>query len=345
VIKGVAEMTKLVYFPPMLNTRKIAILVYPGCQLLDATGPATVFMTANSSVGRNAYAVELFSANGGLVRTDSGIEVASNPLPQHPSRRLDTLIVAGGDEAALQTAFKAGRLVPWINRHHHRFRRVGSVCTGSFLLAAASVLDGRRAATHWAACSALQRLYPSISVDAEALFAVDGNIWTSAGVTTGLDMALEMVEQDHSADAANAVAQTLVLYARRPGHQSQFSPLLKAQEKAGSVFGELIAWMNDNISQPLGVPALAARAGMTERTFFRRFTSSVGVSPARFVETLRLDAARSLLDQGEKPKAVAAALGFRSTAQMSLAFERRFGLRPSLLRKLHRPSAQSSTKQ
>jgi transcriptional regulator GlxA family with amidase domain len=327
----------------MPNTRTIAILVYPGCQLLDATGPATVFTTANQSVGRNAYVVELFSALGGLVRTDAGIDVASKPLPLRWSRRMDTLLVAGGDEAAIKAAFKTGRLAPWIEHHHRRFRRVGSVCTGAFLLAAAGVLDGRRAATHWAACLSLQRLYPSISVDAEALFAVDGKVWTSAGVTTGLDMALAMVEQDHSAEVANTVARTLVLYARRPGHQSQFSPLLKAQEKAGAAFGDLIAWMTDNISKPLDVPTLAARAGMTERTFFRRFTTSVGVSPARFVETLRLDAARSLLDQGEKPKVVAAALGFRSTAQMSLTFERRFGLRPSLLRKLHRPSAQPST--
>jgi transcriptional regulator GlxA family with amidase domain len=333
-------MTKYVYFPPMPTKRKIAILIYPGCQLLDATGPATVFATANNSVVSNKYVVELFSAQGGLVRTDAGIDVASAALPQRPSDRIDTLLVAGGDEAAIKAAFKAGHLVAWIKRHKHHLRRVGSVCTGAFLLAAAGVLDGRRASTHWAACTSLQRLYPSVSVDSDALFTVDGNVWTSAGVTTGLDMALAMVEEDHAAGVANEVAQTLVLYARRPGHQSQFSPLLKAQEKAGSAFGNLIGWMTDNIGKSLDVHTLAAKAGMSERTFFRRFTTSVGVSPARFVETLRLDAARSLLDRGAKPKAVAAAVGFRSAAQMSLTFERRFGLRTSLLRNLHRPSTE-----
>ncbi len=322
----------------MSTVRKVAILIYPGCHLLDATGPAAVFTTANIYLGPNTYAVELFSAHGGLVRTDAGIEFVSTPLPQGAACGIDTLLVAGGDEAAIKGVLTSGLLVSWINKHERYLRRVGSVCTGAFLLAAAGVLAGRRAATHWAACALLQQMYPSVSVDAEALFAVDGNVWTSAGVTTGLDMALAMVEEDQSAVVANEVAQTLVLYARRPGRQSQFSPLLKAQAKAGSAFDDLIGWMADNIDKPLDVPTLAAKAGLSERTFFRRFTNSVGVSPARFVETMRLDAARSLLDRGEKPKSVAAAVGFRSAAQMSLAFERRLGLRPSILRKLYRPS-------
>ena len=332
-------MTKNGYFLPMPSMRKIAILIYPDCQLLDATGPATVFAAANRSIGSQSYSVELFSAHGGLVRTDAGIEVASAALPQHFDHGIDTLLVAGGDRTAIKAAVSAGHLVPWIKSQEPHVCRIGSVCTGAFLLAAAGVLDGRRAATHWAACASLQRMYPSVSVDADVLFTADGNVWTSAGVTTGLDMSLAMVEADHSAAVANDIAQTLVVYARRPGHQSQFSPLLKAQEKAGSAFGELIDWMTNNVDGSLDVATLAARAGMSERTFFRRFTTSVGVSPARFVEALRLDIARALLDRGEKPKTVALAAGFRSTAQMSLSFERRFGLRPSLLRKLHRPSA------
>lgn len=328
-----AEMTKKVYFLPMPETRKIAILVYPGCQLLDATGPASVFATANTILGRKAYAVELISAAGGLVDTNSGIMVATAPMTS--ARRIDTLLVAGGEEAAIKAVLATGAPVAWLARRARSVRRVGSVCSGAFLLAAAGVLEGRRAATHWVACAALQRLYPSILVDPEALFAVDGKVWTSAGVTTGLDMALAMVEADHAAHVANDVAQTLVLYARRPGHQSQFSPLLKAQDKAGSTFGDLIRWMSEHLAERLDVPTLAARSRMSERTFYRRFTSNVGVPPASFVETLRLDAARTLLDCGGTQKSVAATAGFRSAAQMSLAFERRFGLRPTVMRELH----------
>lgn len=317
----------------MLDKRKIVIFVYPGCQLLDATGPASAFTTANAILGRKAYAVELVSAEGGIVETNSGIAVATAPMAS--VRRIDTLLVAGGEEAAIRAVLEIGAPVAWLARRARSVRRVGSVCSGAFLLAAAGLLNERRAATHWGACAALQRLYPSIRVDPQALFTVDGKFWTSAGVTTGLDMTLAMIEADIAAHVANDVAQTLVLYARRPGHQSQFSPLLKAQDKAGSTFGDLIRWMSEHLAERLDVPKLAARSRMSERTFYRRFTSNIGVPPAHFVETLRLDAARALLDSGDTQKSVAATTGFRSAAQMSLAFERRFGLRPTVMRELH----------
>lgn len=326
-------MTTITYLLPMESPRRIVLLVYPGCQLLDATGPATVFSTANSVDRRRHYEPTLVSEDGGLVMTDAGLAIATSSTKA--VRSIDTLLVAGGDEAAIKTVLKSGPIIDWLRRRRRTGRRIGSVCTGAFLLAAAGVLDGRRVATHWGACTALRRRHPDIRVDEQALFVNDGDIWTSAGVTTGLDMALAMVEADVSARVANDVARTLVLYARRPGHQTQFSPLLEAQDAAGATFAKLIRWMAENLTDRLDVPTLAARAGMTERSFYRRFTASTGASPARFIETLRLDAARALLDQGATVKSAAAKSGFGSAARMSLVFERRFGLRPTVLSKLH----------
>ena len=212
----------------MSDVRRIAILVYPDCQLLDATGPAAAFATANTVLGRKAYAIALLSADGGLVETSSGVALVTSPLQS--ARQLDTLLVAGGERPALDAVAARGTPIAWLARRARKVRRIGSVCSGAFLLAAAGLLDGRRAATHWVACAALQQRYPRVRVDPEALFVVDGLIWTSAGVTTGLDMTLAMIEADHTARVANEVAQSLVLYARRPGHQSQFSPLLEAQD-------------------------------------------------------------------------------------------------------------------
>ena len=171
----------------------------------------------------------------------------------------------------------------------------------------------------------------------EALFVVDRHVWTSAGVTTGIDMALAMADADLSRPIANDVARQLVLYERRPGNQSQFSSLLKAQRDADAAFSDLIQWIGENLTKRLDVPALAAKAGMSERTFYRRFTGTMGATPANFVESLRLDAARALLDRGETQKRVALATGFGSATRMSLAFERRFGLRPALFTRLHSP--------
>jgi transcriptional regulator GlxA family with amidase domain len=172
-------------------------------------------------------------------------------------------------------------------------------------------------------------------VDADALYVVDGKVWTSAGVTTGIDMALALVEADLGVATANLIARHFVLYARRPGYQSQFSPLLQAQTAAEASFAGLIDWMQDNLDQPLDVPALAARAGLSERSFYRKFTEATGKTPAHFVEGLRLDAARTLLARGLPLKAIAAKIGLRSSARLGQAFERRFGMAPSLFREMH----------
>ena len=224
----------------------------------------------------------------------------------------------------------------WLCRVAPRAKRYGSVCTGAFVLAAAGLLDGKRVATHWASCDRLADGFPALNVDADSLYVVDGKVWTSAGVTTGIDMALALVEADLGAATANLIARHFVLYARRPGYQSQFSPLLQAQTAAEAPFAALIDWMQENLDRPLDVPALAARAGLSERSFYRKFTEATGKTPAHFVEGLRLDAARTLLAQGLPLKAIAGKVGLSSPARLGQAFERRFGMAPSLFREMHR---------
>ena len=191
-------------------------------------------------------------------------------------------------------------------------------------------------ATHWASCDRLADGFPALNVDADSLYVVDGKVWTSAGVTTGIDMALALVEADLGAATANLIARHFVLYARRPGYQSQFSPLLQAQTAAKAPFAALIDWMQENLDQPLDVPALAAQAGFSERSFYRKFTEATGKTPAHFVEGLRLDAASTLLAQGLPLKAIAGKVGLSSPARLGQAFERRFGMAPSLFREMHR---------
>ena len=223
----------------------------------------------------------------------------------------------------------------WLRRACARARRYGSVCTGAFALAACGLLDGKRVATHWEATAILGRKHPAIEVDANALYVEDGRVWTSAGVTTGIDMCLALVARDLGDAVANAIARRLVLYARRPGYQSQFSTVLAAQEKADSPFAALVDWIRTHLDDALDVAALAERAGMSPRTFHRRFTDALGETPARFVETLRLDHARALLQTSLALKTVAAQTGYATPGLLSKAFARRFGVSPGLFRALH----------
>jgi transcriptional regulator GlxA family with amidase domain len=214
-------------------------------------------------------------------------------------------------------------------------QRFGSVCSGGFILATLGLLDGHRVASHWDASAPLAEAFPSVTVDPEALYVIDGRLWTSAGVTTGIDMALAMVAHDLDAMIAGQVAKRLVLYARRPGYQSQFSPLLNAQAKSDGPFAELIGWIQANLDAPLDVPALAARTGLTERTFHRKFVAATGDTPARFVESARLEAARMLLSRGLSLKSVAVEVGLFPPARFAKSFERRFGVAPRLFRDMH----------
>lgn len=325
-------MTKQAYFLPMSRFRphRVALLAYEGCQLLDVTGPAAVFGAANAAPGGPAYDVAILSPDGGAVVSNSGVALHSRKIGGRP----DTLLVAGGSHG-LKAAMERDDVRAWLRKAAPKARRFGSVCTGAFVLAAAGLLDGRRVATHWASCARLAERFPALTVDADALYVTDGKVWTSAGVTTGIDMALALVEADLGAATANLIARHFVLYARRPGYQSQFSPLLQAQTEVDAPFAPLVDWMQENLDKPLDVPALAARAGLSERSFYRKFTEATGKTPAHFVEGLRLDAARTLLAKGLPLKAIAGKVGLRSSARLGQAFERRFGMAPSLFREMH----------
>jgi transcriptional regulator GlxA family with amidase domain len=317
----------------------VAIVVYPGFELLDATGPASVFNVANRTLAKRGgapfYKVALVSAECGAVESSSGVALEARPIAGLQSVEAQTLLIAGAEREHLMPALADKTLLTAIPRLASNAERFGSVCSGGFFLAALGLIDGHRVATHWDATGPLAKLYPKVSVDPDALYVVDGRLWTSAGVTCGIDMALAMVAHDFDATIAAEVAKRLVLYARRPGYQSQFSPVLQAQLKADSPFADLIQWIQSNLDKPLAIMSLAARAKLSQRSFHRKFLAATGMTPARFVETVRLDAARTLLSRGRSLKSVAAAVGLFPPNRFTDAFERRFGVAPRLFREMH----------
>lgn len=317
----------------------VAFIVYPGFELLDASGPASVFNSANRALGqRNQpafYRVELVSAKGGAVESSSGIVVETRAIAELEPGDAQTILVAGAERDQLLPAVVDPTLRATLPGLTAKAQRFGSVCSGGFILAGLGLLDGYRVASHWDSSKPLADAFPAVSVDPDALYVVDGRLWTSAGVTTGIDMALAMIASDLDATIAGEVAKRLILYMRRPGYQSQFSPVLKAQISSNSPFAELIGWIQANLDAPLDVSALAERAGLSERTFYRKFVAATGQTPARYVETARLDAARMLLSRGHSLKSVAAQVGLFPAARLSEAFERRFGITPKLFRDMH----------
>ncbi|MGD9945969.1 MAG: GlxA family transcriptional regulator [Burkholderiaceae bacterium] len=307
--------------------------------MLDVAGPASVFNGANRALGQQRktafYKVAIASAEGGAVESSSGIVLETRPLAGLRAAEARTLLIAGAEREPLLRALGDPVLRAQVPRLAAKAMRFGSVCSGGFVLAALGLLDGRRVATHWDSCKPLVQTFPKVEVDPDALYVVDGRLWTSAGVTTGIDMALAMITRDLDASIAGEVAKRLILYARRPGYQSQFSPVLNAQVKADSPFADLIGWMQSNLDAPLDVSSLAARTGHSERSFHRKFLAATGQTPARFVETARLDAARMLLARGLPLKSVAVQVGLFPPARFAEAFERRFGITPRLFRDMH----------
>jgi transcriptional regulator GlxA family with amidase domain len=312
--------------------KKIVLLTYDGAQLLDMAGPASAFAEANEFAEKPAYEVVIASPNGGEVRARGGIGLITVPALKVNPSKVHTLLVSGGIGEPLARVMDDKALAAWFRRVERRAVRVGSTCTGAFALASWGVLDGGRATTHWQAIDHFQARYPSVEVDRQALFVVHGHVWTSAGVSTGIDMALAMIEQDLGRHVATSVAQRLVLQMRRPGHQSQFSSVLKAQ---GGQYSALVEWMSANLQADLSLNALAERANQTLRTFCRRFAEEVGSPPAAFVERLRLERARALLESGELAKRAATESGFGSLDRLWRAFNRAYGLNPSAYRAMH----------
>ncbi|MBC2777281.1 GlxA family transcriptional regulator [Parasphingopyxis marina] len=318
----------------MKSRRGIIFYIYDGFELLDLSGPASVFSMADSLGGGGAYFVETVSAQGGMVRSGSGLSVSSLSLRERPVRNIDTVLAVGAMPQGLMAAMACEASRVWMQRACGIAERFGSICSGAFILAEAGLLDGHRVATHWEGCRQLAKAYPRIDVDPDALYVQQGKLWTSAGVTTGIDMALAMVEKDHGPVLKAAVAKALVVYAHRPGNQSQFSAVLEAQT-AATGFSDLGAWIEERLDRPIRVEEMARQAGMSERTFYRRFTQRTGMTPSKYLETLRLDRARQMLEAGRPVKTVAHAVGFASEGGFRAAFEARYDLAPSLHRVVH----------
>jgi transcriptional regulator GlxA family with amidase domain len=308
--------------------RVIEVLAFPAVQLLDVTGPLQVFASANDLVaeagGAPPYVLRVV-AKGGSVTASAGLGIAARPLPR-TGATLDTLIVAGGpgvDAAAADPA-----LVKWIRERARIARRVASVCTGAFLLAASGVLDGRRAVTHWSYCAALARRFPAVRVESDPIFVRDGAIWTSAGVTAGIDLALALVEEDLGRTVALAVARYLVVFLKRPGGQAQFSTALSLQA-AEDKFGALHDWIVRHLADDISLGVLASQAGMSERSFSRRYAEATGLTPVHAVERLRVEAARRLLSESRLPvKRISRRCGFGSEETMRRSFLRLLATTP-----------------
>jgi transcriptional regulator GlxA family with amidase domain len=323
--------------------RQIAIVAYPGVQSLDVTGPLEVFAGARELIaveGRRerGYEVSILSSDGAPLRTSSGLTIAPHAALSEAPADIDTLIVAGG-HGCLEAAAD-GALIEWISQAATKARRTVSVCTGAFLLARAGLLDGRRVTTHWAAAGELARLHPAVRVDPEPIFVRDGAIWTSAGVTAGMDLALALVEEDLDRELALRIARQLVLFLRRPGNQSQFSATLAAQQPKREPLRDAQRHVVENVAGELSVEALAARAHMSPRHFARAFRAETGVTPARYVEQVRLEAARRLLEEtSETIAAVAARCGFGTPETMRRVFLRAFEVGPAeYRRRFHAPA-------
>lgn len=314
--------------------RRVLFVVYDGFELLDMAGPASVFTTANALAGRKLYEV-LTVAPGSSAVSSGGVAVVTKPIDRLRITARDTVLVMGAYAAPLGLAMGDAALGALLTQAENKAERYGSVCTGAFVLAARGFLDGKRATTHWAGCEPFRRRFGAVRLEANALYVEDGRIWTSAGVTTGVDMALAMVAKDHGAALMGEVAKYLVVYAHRPGHQSQFSGVVGAQTAGAGAFHALIAWMGERLSTQIAIRDMAAQVGMSERTFLRKFTAAVGVSPSKCLETLRLDRARLALELGEPVKQVAASVGFRSEAAFRALFAARTGVTPSHYARMH----------
>lgn len=321
---------------------------YPGAETLDVVGPLEVFSAASrllqaglaasvdESTGKGAtaaqaYVVEIAAEKAGNLRMESGLHLVATQSLRGVRGAIDTVLVPGG--AGVARAIESPQFVPWLRRAAKEARRVASVCTGARLLGVAGLLTGRRATTHWAFCEAFAREFPDVQVEPDSIFIRDGNVWTSAGVTAGMDLALALVEEDHGRELALATARMLVIFLKRPGGQSQFSAQLEAQMAEREPLRDLQAWVVDHPERDLRVEILAERAAMSPRNFARAFTKEVGLTPARFVEKARIGAARRQLEEtGHGVDEIATACGFGTAETMRRAFLRALAINPSAYR-------------
>lgn len=304
--------------------RHIGFIMENGFQVMGVAA-LTAFEFANQVLGSDAYKLTVMSEKGGIIRSSLGIGIETQPLTDFP----DTLMVVG----ELVPKPSSPALREYIRQAGEQSRRVAGVCTGAFLLADAGLLDGRSATTHWAHARTLQERYPDVMVDEDRIFIQDGSIWTSAGMSSAIDLTLALIEDDHSAELSRAIARKLVVYHRRPGGQSQFSALLELEPRSDRVRRALIH-AKEHLRNPLTVEELAEAASLSPRQFSRLFREETGQSPAKAVERLRLEAAKAMLEEGKHPlDTVARDTGFADRDRMRRAFLRFFGQPPQSLRR------------
>jgi transcriptional regulator GlxA family with amidase domain len=309
----------------------IVVLVFPDFQLLDAAGPISVFEIASRLAGA-APSIRTIAATPGPVRSSAGVELLARGL--RPSAAISTLIVAGG--SGVNAASKCDKTLGFLRAMAKRGVRIASVCSGAFILAEAGLLDGRRATTHWQRTRQFLSQYPKVKLEPDQIFVRDGDIWSSAGISAGIDLALAMVADDFGDEIAKKAARQLVLYHRRSGGQSQFSSLLELKAPSGR-FGPLLAWAREHLDAPLTVEALAEQAGMSTRHFARAFIAETGTTPSKAVERLRVEVARQQVQSSsEAIERVAETTGFRDPERMRRAFIRAFGQPPQSLRRAAR---------
>ncbi len=312
--------------------RLVILVAFEGVEPLDVTGPMAVFHRAEEQVP-GSYDLRVANLSGTEVVTAIGLTLGGTVALEDIEADPDTILVAGGGEKAVRAAATDAHLIGWLTERAPRTRRIGSICTGAFVLGAAGLLDGRCAATHWAAARELQAYFPLARVDADAIYRIDGPICTSAGVTAGIDLALALVAADLGQGVAAKIARDLVLFLHRPGGQRQFSQTLAAQSHASSRFADILPWIADNPTADLSVSALAARCAMSERNFARRFATEIGKTPARYVLEVRLDHARRDLELTDWPlDRVAERSGLGGVDTLHRLFRRELGVPPGAYR-------------
>lgn len=316
------------------KSRRVVIIVYDGVNSLDVAGPGNVFARANQLVP-NAYDIAYACVTEQTVRAECGLQISGLTPVENIPNPIDTIIVSGGSQDGLVGLSRAGALIQWLQDRRPTTRRIGSICTGAFVLAASGLVDGRRMVSHWASCDLLATLFPKVSIEPDALFINDVDVFSSAGVAAGIDLALALVEDDLGHDVALQVARSLVLFLRRSGGQSQFSNTLKAQQADGGPFTELLVWIAENLTRDLSNSKLAARTNMSERTFARKFRSRLGCTPATYVRSVRVEAAKHLLTSTElSSKTIAFQAGFRSLDAFEAAVKDAVGRSPLAFRQI-----------
>ncbi|MGR8930537.1 MAG: GlxA family transcriptional regulator [Gammaproteobacteria bacterium] len=317
------------------EVRTIGILAFPGVEVLDITGPHEVFGFASEFIkyhglsDQNIYSTKVFAKKPGPVKTLSGLQIIADEAYGDTNVELDTLIIPGAYIDKIEQAMADKKLVDWIKAMAPKVRRVVSVCTGSFFLAEAGLLDGCKATTHWNWSALLSKTYPKVCVEPNHIFIKDGNIFTSGGITSGIDLTLALVEEDWGRELAVNVARFMVVFLKRPGGQSQFSTYLTTEASHRPDIRDLQAWIMDHASEDLTVEMLAERVAMSPRNFARLFTTETGVTPAKYVEMVRIDHARNFLETSDlSVEWIAEKTGFRDPERMRRAFLRQLGVNP-----------------